>query len=324
MFAKPLPTRVDDATAKKEKKKPKKKPAEKPYKDDTPKEFSRMMNRFTKVSNPAPTDDGKKKQQQQPQQQQGRKRKLAEAGESNDNKNDNKNKNAKKTIEVPKILPGERMSDFAARVDQALPFTGITKKSGLTSTDPKDSALRGLREDRQTRHERKLKRLQQGWREDEARIREKEEEAREERDAKEEELNEMWKQWEAEAGGPLPGAADRKKKGKSTAGKKKKKKSGDDSDVESESDDADPWAKLNRKKKAHASRPMNPLETVLAPPQNLVKPREIFKVHGMRGAKADVANVPAAAGSLRRREELASERKNIVEEYRKLMASRRG
>jgi hypothetical protein len=37
----------------------------------------------------------------------------------------------------------------------------------------------------------------------------------------------------------------------------------------------------------------------------------------------DVANVPAAAGSLRRREALASERKSIVEQYRALMAGKR-
>lgn len=322
MIAKPLPTREDAATSKKTKK-PKKKTAGDTYKDDTPKEFARMMSRFAKVSNPSsratssgPNDDGKKKQQQQ---QQGRKRKRGDAGDSNE-KDAN---NAGDKANVPKILPGERMSDFAARVDQALPLSGITKKSGFVSTDPNDVALRKLREDRQTRHEKKLRRLQAGWREEEAKIREKEEEEREEREEKEEELNEMWKMWEAEAGGPLLGG--KKKKGKAIGGKKKKKKNGGaGGEVDSDSDDADPWAKLNRKKKAHASRPINPLESVQAPPEKLVKPREIFKVHGMGGAKVDVANVPAAAGSLRRREELASERKNIVEEYRKLMASKRG
>jgi hypothetical protein len=53
----------------------------------------------------------------------------------------------------------------------------------------------------------------------------------------------------------------------------------------------------------------------------LTKPREVFKIRG--GARVDVANVPNAVGSLRRREELATERKNIVEEYRRLMAERR-
>jgi hypothetical protein len=73
-------------------------------------------------------------------------------------------------------------------------------------------------------------------------------------------------------------------------------------------------------KKRDQERKKNPFETAPAPP-SLVKPREIFKVRG--GAKVDVANVPTAVGSLRRREELAGERRNIVEEYRRLMAEKR-
>jgi hypothetical protein len=45
-----------------------------------------------------------------------------------------------------------------------------------------------------------------------------------------------------------------------------------------------------------------------------VIPREKFKVKN--GARADVADVPNAAGSLARREELGAERKNIIEAYR--------
>jgi hypothetical protein len=78
---------------------------------------------------------------------------------------------------------------------------------------------------------------------------------------------------------------------------------------------------LNRK--ARETQPVNPFDVAKAPPTNLVKPKEKFKVRGMGGAKVDVADVPAAAGSLRRREVLASERKNIVEQYRKLMAEKR-
>ncbi|KAL1957376.1 hypothetical protein VTO42DRAFT_6056 [Malbranchea cinnamomea] len=302
VIAKPLPVRETKTTSNKTKKKTKKK--EKGgynYQDDTPKEFKRLMSRLAQTpsnpssrSTPSGPDDGKK--------QQGRKRKRSDADESAD-------KNLK-------ILPGERLSDFAARVDQALPLSGISKKSGYTSTDPRDVELRKLREERQTRHEKKLRSLQEEWRKEEARIREKEEEERDEREAEQEEIEDLWRSLEAEAGGSI---LTKKKKGKS-ASRKKRKKTGAVED--SDDDDDDPWAKLNRKK-AHASRPINPLETAKAPPENLVKPKEVFKVRGIGGAKVDVANVPAAAGSLRRREELASERKNIVEQYRKLMASKR-
>ncbi|KAI5310768.1 hypothetical protein KEM55_002418 [Ascosphaera atra] len=83
-------------------------------------------------------------------------------------------------------------------------------------------------------------------------------------------------------------------------------------------DDEDPWAKLKKRDREVLG---NPLETVEAPPQ-LVKPRPKFKMY--RGAQVDVDSVPTAAGSLRRREELKSERESIVEQYRRLMAQKRG
>lgn len=198
--------------------------------------------------------------------------------------------------EAPKILPGEKLSDFAARVDRELPLSAM-KKSG------KPAGLEDLREGRQTKHEKRLRRLQQGWREEEANIREREEEEQEEREDNMEEELQLWKRWEVEAG------KKKKKRGPAT----KKKNAGSDSD-----DDPDPWAKLN--KRDRAGKPANPFDVAQAPPQ-LTKPKQKFKVRD--GAKVDVANVPAAVGSLRRREELAGERRNIVEEYRRLMAERR-
>ncbi|KAL8811386.1 MAG: hypothetical protein Q9223_007543, partial [Gallowayella weberi] len=56
--------------------------------------------------------------------------------------------------EIPKILPGERMGDYAARVDQALPVMGLVGK--------------GVGE-RRTKMERKMQRMQREWREVEAR-----------------------------------------------------------------------------------------------------------------------------------------------------------
>ncbi|KAJ6148264.1 hypothetical protein N7497_010246 [Penicillium chrysogenum] len=178
---------------------------------------------------------------------------------------------AKEKTEMPKIMPGERLAEFAARVDREMPLSQMTKSV-------KTSDAKNKEQHKRTKHEKHLLRLQKGWREQEAKLRDKEQEEREER---EDEMEVELRQW----------------------------KDGDD--------DPDPWAKL---KKRDEERKKNPFEVAQAPPQ-LVKPREIFKVRG--GAKVDVANVPAAVGSLRRREELAGERRNIVEEYRKLMAAKR-
>ena len=209
--------------------------------------------------------------------------------------------------ETPKILPGEKLSDFAARVDRELPLADMKK-----SAKPNASGLEDIREGKQTKHEKRLRRLQREWREEEATIREREEEEREEREANMEDELQLWKQWETEAG------KNKKKKGAAAKKNKRKNPGRNGSDSDSEDDDPDPWAKLN--KRDRTNRPINPFDVAQAPPQ-LTKPKGKFKVRG--GAKVDVANVPAAVGSLRRREELASERRNIVEEYRRLMAEKR-
>lgn len=219
--------------------------------------------------------------------------------------------NTTSNTNIPKILPGERMSDFSARVNLALPVSGISKSRAQA---PTEGPISKLREERTTKHERKLKRLQKEWREQEARLKEKEEEDREEREAEDADKLDLWKEWEVEAG-------VKKKKGKK--GKKKAKGKGDGEevdDIEDDDDDDDPWAKINKKH----TKPLHPLDVVQAPPEKLVKPKEKFKVKGMGGTRVDVADVPAAAGSLKRREELASERKSVVEEYRRIMAEKRG
>ncbi|KAK2801775.1 hypothetical protein FQN51_005141 [Onygenales sp. PD_10] len=344
--AKPLPTKESDSIF--TSKKPKQKKPQAAFKDDTPKAFARMMQQLQKASStggaiprtPSGLDDGTRPNKQ------NRKRKRGEQDASNAQERSNNDPSSKKpntkptttpttttttTTNIPKILPGERMSDFAARVDQALPLSGISRKSGST-TQGKDPALRNLREQRQTKHERRLLRLQREWREEEVRICEREEAEREEREAEDEEINEQWKAWEIEAG------VTKKKKATTTGAKSKKKKKkgkkgkagagGGGEDVDSQSDDGDddddddPWAKLNQK--ARAVRAINPLEQVQAPPMQLVKPKEKFKVRGMGGAKVNVVDIPAAAGSLRRREELAGQRQSIVDEYRRIMAEKRG
>lgn len=185
------------------------------------------------------------------------------------------------------------------------------------SAKPASSELAKIREERQTKHEKHLLRLQRQWREDDVKIREREAAEREEREAEMEEQLDLWKQWEVEASG-----AKAKAKAKKKAAQKKRKKRanasvGDFGNDDDYDDDPDPWAKLKNRDPVSKA---NPFDVVQAPPQ-LKKPREVFKVRG--GARVDIANVPAAAGSLRRREELAGERRNIVEEYRRLMAEKR-
>lgn len=168
------------------------------------------------------------------------------------------------------------------------------------STKPSATDVPKIRETRVTKHEKHLLRLQSQWRKEELEILEKEAAEREEREEEMEEQLRLWKEWEAEGG------------------KRKAKKKGVQKQQQAKVE-ADPWAKL---KKERMNKQISPLDVVQAPPQ-LTKPREVFKVRG--GAKVDVANVPAAGGatSLRRREELANERRNIVEEYRRLMAEKR-
>ncbi|RDW78619.1 uncharacterized protein DSM5745_05471 [Aspergillus mulundensis] len=268
--------------------------------DDTPRAFRQLMQ-F----------------QERRQTQQSKKRRRDGDGSDSDSGSESdtpvvprKNKNKKQSVTTttkpeevetktvaPKILPGEKLADFAARVDREMPLADMKRSNKPTSND-----LPKIREQRTTKHEKHLKRLQSQWREDDARIKEREAAEREERQEEMEEQLQLWKDWEVEAG--------KKKRNPNHSGGAKKRKGGEDDDG------PDPWAKLKKKRAG-----VNPFEVAQEPPQ-LKKPREIFKVRG--GAKVDVANVPASVGSLRRREELANERRNIVEEYRRLMAEKRG
>ncbi|OOQ84946.1 hypothetical protein PEBR_28372 [Penicillium brasilianum] len=266
--------------------------------DDTPKAFQRLMQYTTTGKRPSGLETGEKKQ--------GNKKRKREAADTEDDSSKKPaqvkpqkteapdEKEAKQAM--PKIMPGERLADFAARVDRELPLSAMTKSNNSGAK---------VRDHKMTKHEKHLRRLQAGWREEDAKIKEREQAEREEREAEMEEQLDILKEWEAEARGG---------KAKKKAPKKNKKANGAE---DSGDDDPDPWAKLKKRDK---ERQVNPFEVAPAPPQ-LTKPREIFKIRG--GARVDVANVPNAVGSLRRREELASERKNIVEEYRRLMAERR-
>lgn len=198
-----------------------------------------------------------------------------------------------------KIQPGESMAEFRARVDQALPLTGIAKSG---------KKVAGISDHRVTKHERHLKRLQKGWREEEARLRDKEMEARELAEEDEDELDAMW---EDKTSDLIPHAKANGKKAK----KAKKGRKLVVGEVENGSEDE--WEALGRKREARKGLH----DVVSAPPTFDKVPREIFKVR--HGAGAKVGNVPNAAGSLRKREELGEERKTIIDTYRELMAAKR-
>jgi hypothetical protein len=264
--------------------------------DDTPKGFARLMA-FSQGTGPKRSglDDGAVKSKKQKRQE--AQAAKDEAGPDSGLKSALQQNAAK--VEL-KIQPGESMFDFRARVDQALPLSGVSRGS---------KKVAGISDHRVTKHERKLKRLQKGWREEEARIRDKEQEERELAEEDEDEHKAMWEDKTAD----LPEAATNGKTAKKKAKKGKRKLLVGEVDNNSE----DEWEAL--KKKRGTRKGLH--DVVSAPPEFTRTPREIFKVKNGAGAK--VGNVPNAVGSLRKREELGEERKTIIDTYREMMAAKR-
>lgn len=193
--------------------------------------------------------------------------------------------------EVPRIRPGEDLRAFAARVDAALPVSGLTRKTIVK--DGKDE--QGLKVYK-TRKERKMHKLYDQWRAEEAKIQER----------REEELElEAERDLENDGAGVITASYLDDDQG---AGGRKKKKKG-----RGNLDDDDPWAQL-KKKRGEAKVGLH--DTAQAPPElNKSKARQL-KVQG--GATVDVDSIPKAAGSLRRREELQEARDEVLEAYRKI------
>lgn len=246
--------------------------------DDTPKAFARLM-RFQAVGRfPCGLDDGSK----------DRKHSKKRKRETDEDAAPAKGSVARgaDTKEIPKILPGEKMSDFAARVNAALPVSGLAvkgrKKNGLDIGE------------RQTRLERKMQKMQAEWRKEEQRRREKREEEVDERD------DDIW----FDDMPAMDESISRKKK------KGRRNKAGLDED---------PWERI---KIARNEAPRTLHDVVQAPPKLLNRPRRAFGV--ANGARVDVSEIPKSAGSLRKREELGLARKNVLENYRRMMEGRRG
>ncbi|RDL32020.1 Uncharacterized protein BP5553_09422 [Venustampulla echinocandica] len=256
--------------------------------DDTPKAFARLMAFTQGRKLPKGLDDGVKISTKKA-------KKGGAVTTSQGEESGNGGGNAKEANpEVLAIKPGERMSEFSARVNAALPVSGLINKTGGAGKDPL-----GLKVGR-TKTEKKMHRMYADWREEERRIQEKRDEARELEEMEEEgsDGQVVWKEEGSEA--------TKKKKGKK--GKKRKLLVGEIGDAEE-----DPWAKIKRDR---GEEKIGLNDVVKAPPVFTKPPKEKFKV---RGAMVEVDNVPKASGSLRRREELCAVRQSVVEGYRQMM-----
>ncbi|KAI8627651.1 hypothetical protein F5Y19DRAFT_440692 [Xylariaceae sp. FL1651] len=245
--------------------------------DDAPRTFKRLMAYAggRKVRSGLDSSDG-------PRAVKGKKRNLAQ--ETQNTEAETKPKSA-----IPTIRPGERMSEFSARVDAALPLAGLINKSIKGNKDP--LGLKAWR----TKKEMKMHKLYDEWREQDRKIKEKREEELElqaEKELDEEETGVSWKL----------------NVGDHATGKRKKK---------AKADDEDPWEIL-RKKRGETRPGLH--DVALAPPEFTVKPSKQLLV---RGAAVQVDDIPKAAGSLKRREELQAARGDIVAAYRKAMNDKR-
>lgn len=251
-------------------------------KDDAPRAFKRLMA-FANGKKPrSGLDNGEEPRN-------AKRKKRADAQNTEKSEADTGSaKPTKPASVIPTIQPGERMSEFSARVDAALPLAGLVNKSMKGNTDPLGGkAWRTLKE-------KKMHKMYDEWREQDRKRKEKLEEELELEAAKELEDEENGVSWKLHA--EPQGSGTRKKKSK---------------------DDEDPWAIL--KKKRGESRP-GLHDVVKAPPEFTVKPSKQLLV---RGAAVQVKDIPKSAGSLKRREELQVARDDIVAAYRRKMEAKR-
>lgn len=195
---------------------------------------------------------------------------------------------------VPTIQPHEPLSSFAARVDAALPFSGLSRNSGRG----KEAG-----EERKTKAERKMQKMQKEWREEDRKRREKLEEERN-GDVDQDGYGEMLKI---------------ATQGKRNNGKKKGKQRGHGEDVDG---DDDPWAHLAAKRheekdattaSGSAAGLVGIHDVVLASPKFSRVPK----------GKADLSIKKGVVG-LKKQQELSEARMTVVEGYRQMMREKRG
>ena len=190
---------------------------------------------------------------------------------------------------APQIQPGESLSSFSARVNAALPVSGLARKG-------KGTKITG---ERQTRTERKMQRMVREWRVEEEKRRQR----------KLEEIEEQ----EDDENGDLDGFAEvvnGRKKGK-------KRRIG-----EGAAEEGDIWAHIAPKtllgggadegvKKTGAGL-VGLHDVVQAPPRFMKLPRQKFRGRGEEG-------INKGAIGLKRQAELGEARREVIDAYRALM-----
>lgn len=198
---------------------------------------------------------------------------------------------ARRDADTPRIRPGEDLRSFAARVDAALPVSGLAKKGVIK--DGKDEL--GLKVSR-TRKERKMHKLYEQWRVEDRKIQEQKQEEQELAAEKEFDNDDALM---PESFAPTATTED----GDPVDKKKSRRRN---------KNDDDPWLELIRKR---AEVKVGLHDVAQAPPQ---LHKRVSKPLQVRGAAVDVDGIPKSAGSLRRREELQAVRSDVVEAYRKI------
>lgn len=171
--------------------KPRNDPQQKALLDDTPKQFARLMAFQQGKKLRKGLDDGVLPPAKPKQKKRGKQTKTTLEQGSIDGPQD---PNEERTEEPPKseqqlkIQPGERLCDFALRVDQSLPLSAVPKHG------TRAPALPGVTQEKTylTKHNKRLARMQAAWREDEERLRERRAEQTEEADDKREEEGLLW------------------------------------------------------------------------------------------------------------------------------------
>ena len=190
---------------------------------------------------------------------------------------------------LPQLRPGERMNDFSARVDAALPVIGLARKTPTVRN--KD----GVRQAR-NKPQRRQQNMQKEWREIDARWKEKVAEAKEEA---EEEYDEIWRSFD-------DGASRKKRRNRGKAA------------VDNE---GDPWAAVGKARQT-STKLVGLHDVVQDVPKLTVVPKRKMRITD--GATVDVDNVPQLSGSLKRREELGDSRRATIQAYRDMTRKRKG
>ncbi|CCU75058.1 hypothetical protein BGHDH14_bgh01706 [Blumeria hordei DH14] len=248
--------------------------------DDTPKLFVSLLEFQKGKKLPLGLDDG------------SRTKKTAKASSQGKAKPDCK---VTTSSEVPVIRSGEKLSEFSARVDAALPVSGLINNSAKRANDPL-----GLKTKR-TRMEKRMHKMYDEWRVEEAKRKEMRQEAAELIEEKESSVN---GQMNMKSYVSTSATSAKVKKTK----RKKLQRDASDSDE-------DPWAQIKRDR---GEKKPGLHDLVQAPPAISIIPKEKFQA---RVTSSNVENVPRGSGSLRRRELLGEMRRNVLEGYRSSLVS---